>query len=153
MNRILLVEDDRDSRAVYRIILEHAGYEVLEALDGKEAIRLCRDHHPDLILMDLSIPLIDGWEATRILKADESTNAIPVVALTAHALSRDRAHAEEVGFDGYLAKPVEPTPTDRTTCGAHCRAIMADSTTVPATGAGNSGPACIAATPLLLSSC
>lgn len=109
MRRILLVDDDRDSRAVYRIILKHGGYEVLEARDGAEAIRLARDQHPDLILMDISIPVVDGWEATRILKADGSTDGIPVIALTAHALAQDRAHAEGIGFDAYLAKPVEPS--------------------------------------------
>lgn len=108
MRRILLVDDDRDSREVYRIILEHGGYEVLEACDGAEAIRLARDHDPDLILMDISIPGVDGWEATRILKADSSTDRILVIALTAHALAQDRTHAEEIGFDAYLSKPVEP---------------------------------------------
>ena len=109
MKRILLVDDDSDTRAVYRIILEHGGYEVLEARDGAEAIRLSRDRHPDLILMDISIPVIDGWEATRILKADGNTDRIPVIALTAHALPQDRVQAEAIGFDAYLAKPVEPS--------------------------------------------
>ena len=108
MKRVLLVEDNGDSRAVYRIILEHGGYDVLEAHDGAEAILLCRDHHPDLILMDISIPVVDGWEATRILKADGSTEHVPAIALTAHALAQDYARAEEIGFDAYLAKPVEP---------------------------------------------
>ena len=108
MKRILLVEDNKDNRAVYQIILEHGGYEVFEARDGAEALRIARDHHPDLILMDISIPVVDGWEATKILKADENTRSIPVVALTAHALAQDRARAQEIGFDAYLAKPVEP---------------------------------------------
>ena len=108
MKRILLVDDDKDSIAIYRTVLTHGGFEVLEARNGAEAIRLARDHHPDLILMDISIPVLDGWEATRILKADGSTERIPVVALTAHALAQDRALAEEIGFDAYLAKPVEP---------------------------------------------
>jgi signal transduction histidine kinase/ActR/RegA family two-component response regulator len=105
---ILLVEDNTDNRTIYRTILEHFGYRVLEARDGETAIRLARERHPDLVLMDISIPVIDGWEATKILKADESTAAIPVVALTAHALAADRDTAERVGCDGYLAKPVEP---------------------------------------------
>lgn len=105
---ILLVEDHEDTRIVYRTVLEHFGYRVLEALDGGGGIRHARDSRPDLILMDISIPEIDGWEATRILKADPSTASIPIIALTAHALASDRARAEEVGCDAYLAKPVEP---------------------------------------------
>jgi CheY-like chemotaxis protein len=108
MPTVLLVEDNEDNRNIYRIILEHAGYRVVEAEDGEEGIRLARELGPDLILMDISIPKIDGWEATRILKADERTRSIPVIALTAHAMVSDRARAQEVGCDGYLAKPVEP---------------------------------------------
>lgn len=105
---ILLVEDNEDNRTIYRTLLEHHGYRVLEAADGEEGLRRAREDHPDLILMDISIPRIDGWEATRILKADEATRAIPVIALTAHALDADRERAREAGCDGYLAKPVEP---------------------------------------------
>lgn len=108
MPTILLVEDNPDNRAIYLVALEHYGYSVLEAQDGEEAIRLAREEHPDLILMDVSIPKIDGWEATRILKADPATRAIPILALTAHALAADRAKAVEVGCDAYLAKPIEP---------------------------------------------
>lgn len=102
------MEDNHDNRAIYRLILEHYGYRVLEATDGEEGVRLAREEHPGVILMDISIPKIDGWEATRILKADERTRNIPIVALTAHARATDRAKATEVGCDGYLAKPVEP---------------------------------------------
>lgn len=105
---ILLVEDNEDNQTVYRTILEHFGYQVIEAMDGETGVRLARERRPDLILMDVSIPLIDGWEATRILKGDEETRQIPIIALTAHALASDRARAQEVGCDGYLAKPVEP---------------------------------------------
>ena len=105
---ILLVEDNADNREVYRMILEHYHYRVIEAADGEAALELARGERPDLILMDVSIPLIDGWEVTRRLKADEATKAIPIVALTAHALASDRAKAEEAGCDGYLAKPAEP---------------------------------------------
>lgn len=105
---VLLVEDNEDNRTVYRTILEHFGYEVIEARNGEDGIRMARDDHPDLILMDISIPLIDGWEATKILKADTATSGIPIIALTAHALATDRAKAIEVGCDGYLAKPCEP---------------------------------------------
>ena len=105
---ILLVEDNEDNVTVYRTILEHSGYRVVEARDGAAAIRLTRGERPDLVLMDISIPEIDGWEATRILKADPDTAGIPVIALTAHALESDRARAGEVGCDGYLVKPIEP---------------------------------------------
>ncbi|HEV2150412.1 MAG TPA: response regulator [Longimicrobiaceae bacterium] len=105
---VLLVEDNEDNRTVYRTILEHFGYEVIEARNGEDGIRMAREDDPDLILMDISIPLIDGWEATKILKGDAATAAIPIIALTAHALATDRAKAQEVGCDGYLAKPCEP---------------------------------------------
>ena len=106
--KILLVEDNEDNRIVYRLTLVHFGYEVIEAEDGETGIRLATEILPDLILMDVSIPGIDGWDATRILKADSRTAHLPIVALTAHALTRDRDRAQEVGCDGYLAKPIEP---------------------------------------------
>ena len=105
---VLLVEDNEDNRTVYRTILEHFGYGVIEARNGEDGVRMAREEHPDLILMDISIPVIDGWEATRMLKGDEETSGIPIIALTAHALATDRAKASEVGCDGYLAKPCEP---------------------------------------------
>jgi CheY-like chemotaxis protein len=105
---ILLVEDNEDNRIVYSTILRYAGHRVLEATDGEAGVALARSERPDLILMDVSIPLLDGWEATRILKADPETRHIPIVALTAHALEEDRAKAREVGCDGYIAKPAEP---------------------------------------------
>jgi CheY-like chemotaxis protein len=108
LKRVLLVEDNEDNRTVYRTILEHFGYEVIEARNGQDGIQMAREDSPDLILMDISIPVIDGWEATKMLKADEATSHIPIIALTAHALATDRAKAEEVGCDGYLAKPCEP---------------------------------------------
>lgn len=105
---ILIVEDNEDNLMVYRTILEHVGYAVIEARDGEEGIARAREKHPDLILMDISIPRIDGWEATRRLKENEETRDIPIIALTAHALEEDREKALRVGCDGYLAKPVEP---------------------------------------------
>jgi CheY-like chemotaxis protein len=105
---VLLVEDNEDNRTVYRTILEHFGYQVIEAKNGEDGIRMAREEKPDLILMDISIPVVDGWEATRILKSEEPTASIPIIALTAHALATDRAKAVEVGCDGYLAKPCEP---------------------------------------------
>lgn len=105
---VLIVEDNEDNRIVYTTILEHRGYEVLEARNGEEGIRIARERHPDLILMDISVPVIDGWKATEILKEGADTAEIPVIALTAHALAEDRETAKNVGCDGYLAKPCEP---------------------------------------------
>jgi len=105
---VLLVEDNEDNRIVYSTILEHFGYRVMEALNGEEGIAKARAERPDLILMDISIPIIDGWEATQVLKHDPRTRLIPIIALTAHALASDRERAMEVGCDGYLAKPCEP---------------------------------------------
>ena len=105
---ILLVEDNTDNQIIYRRALEHFGYTVLEAWDGEEAIRVARDQLPDMILMDISIPRIDGWEVTKMLLADDRTKHIPVVALTAHALPADRARGSEIGFASYLTKPIEP---------------------------------------------
>ena len=105
---LLLVEDNEDNRTIYCTVLRHHGYEVIEAQDGVRAVELARSEHPDLILMDISIPKLDGWEATTRLKADETTRNIPIIALTAHALEEDRQKATQVGCDGYLAKPVEP---------------------------------------------
>ena len=106
--RLLLVEDNEDNRTIYSTVLRYLGYEVIEAEDGLRAVALARSEHPDLILMDISIPGMDGWEATRVLRADPATRAIPIVALTAHALADDRKRAAEVGFSSYLAKPIEP---------------------------------------------
>ena len=105
---VLIVEDNEDNLVVYRTILEHVGYHVIEARDGEEGVRRATDEHPDLILMDISIPKIDGWEATRRLKGEDTTRDIPIIALTAHALEEDREKARRAGCDGYLAKPVEP---------------------------------------------
>jgi two-component system cell cycle response regulator DivK len=105
---VLLVEDNEDNRIVYSTILQHFGYVVMEALNGEEGIAKARADHPDLILMDISIPVIDGWEATQVLKRDPETRGIPIIALTAHALASDREKAMEVGCDSYLAKPCEP---------------------------------------------
>lgn len=105
---ILLVEDIDENREIYRIILEHHGHRVVEATDGEAALKAAREHLPDLILMDISIPGIDGLEVTRRLKENGSTKDIPIVALTAHAYPQDRARAESVGCNGYLSKPLGP---------------------------------------------
>jgi CheY-like chemotaxis protein len=105
---LLLVEDNEDNRIIYSTVLRHIGYQVVEALDGVQAVALARSVRPDLILMDISIPEMDGWEATRILRQDPITRDIPIIALTAHALADDRERASLIGFTSYLAKPIEP---------------------------------------------
>ena len=105
---VLLVEDNEDNLIVYRTILDHVGYRVIEARDGEEGVARAKADKPDLILMDVSLPKMDGWEATRRIKADQDTRQIPIIAVTAHALDDDREKATQVGCDGYLAKPVAP---------------------------------------------
>jgi len=104
--RVLLVEDNADNFELVRYLLERAGYEVIAAFDGQQGLELARKELPDLILMDLSIPKIDGWTAGRELKADPRTARIPLLALTAHTLPGDRKRAMESGFDGYISKPL-----------------------------------------------
>lgn len=105
---VLIVEDNEDNRIIYRAFLEHHGYAVLEAPDGEAGVRSARENRPDIVLMDISMPVLDGHEATKMLKADPVTASIPVVALTAYAMAEDRRLAEEAGCDSYLAKPAEP---------------------------------------------
>jgi CheY-like chemotaxis protein len=105
---ILVVEDNEDNRTIYRTLLEHFGYTVLEAVDGEEGARLAEAHQPALVLMDLSMPRLDGYGALERIRASTLTAAVPVLALTAHAMEADRERATAAGFDGYLAKPIEP---------------------------------------------
>ena len=105
---VLIVEDNTDNRTIYRTILEHHGYEVLEAADGETGVRLTRECLPDVVLMDITIPIFDGYQATRLLKADPATAWIPVMALTAHAMPEHRELALRAGCDAYLSKPAEP---------------------------------------------
>ena len=107
MPRILIVEDQEMNRDMLSRRLKKRGYEVSIAVDGAEGVDKARSESPDLILMDMSLPVMDGWEATRTLKADEATRSIPVVALTAHAMSTDREKALAAGCDAYETKPVE----------------------------------------------
>ncbi len=106
--RVLIVEDDPDSQYVYGLFLEHRGFEVISAGTGEEGIRLAREENPDVVLMDISIPTMDGWTATRILKGDPATRSIPIIAITAHAFPEDREKAQEVECDGFLTKPCDP---------------------------------------------
>ena len=107
MPKILLVEDQEMNRDMLSRRLTKRGYEVAIAVDGAEGLEKARTEAPELILMDMSLPVMDGWEATRHLKADEATRSIPVVALTAHAMSTDREKALAAGCDAYETKPVE----------------------------------------------
>ena len=107
MARILLVEDNEMNRDMLSRRLTRRGFQVLLAADGEEAVALARGERPDLVLMDLSLPVLDGWEATRRLKAAPETGGIPVLALTAHAMSTDRDKALEAGCDDYDTKPID----------------------------------------------
>lgn len=106
--RVLLVDDYPDARDMYRVYLTFAGFEVLEAANGVEAIQIASDNPPDIILMDLSLPVMDGWEATRRLKSDPRTADIPVVALTGHALAGISEGARAAGCDAFVTKPCLP---------------------------------------------
>lgn len=107
MPRILLVEDNEMNRDMLSRRLQRRGYEVLIAVDGQLGLAMAQAESPDLILMDMSLPVMDGWEATRTLKAAAETKDIPVIALTAHAMSTDRDKALEAGCDDYDTKPIE----------------------------------------------
>jgi CheY-like chemotaxis protein len=107
MARILLVEDNEMNRDMLSRRLERRGYEVIVAVDGEEGVARAKADAPDIVIMDMSLPGIDGWEATRQLKAAEVTRTIPVLALTAHAMAGDREKALEVGCDDFDTKPVE----------------------------------------------
>jgi two-component system cell cycle response regulator DivK len=106
---ILLVDDNHDNREIYRMFLQHSGFAVLETVHGEEGVRLAREHVPTLILRDIGMPVMNGWEALRLLRADVGTASIPVVALTAHAFPEDKHRAAEAGFDAYVTKPAMPS--------------------------------------------
>ncbi len=107
MTKILLVEDNEMNRDMLSRRLMRKGYEVLIAVDGQEGVAMAQSEAPDLILMDMSLPVLDGWEATRRLKAAPETQSIPIIALTAHAMAGDREQALAAGCDDYDAKPIE----------------------------------------------
>lgn len=106
MSKILYVEDNPQNMRLVRKILKHAGYEVLEAETGHEGVEVATSHNPDLILMDVNLPDIDGLEVTRILKTEHNMVDTPIIALTANAMVGDREKALEAGCDGYLPKPI-----------------------------------------------
>jgi two-component system, cell cycle response regulator DivK len=105
--KILLVEDNELNRDMLTRRLSRRGYEVVVATDGEAGVAMAAEHTPDVILMDMSLPVLDGWEATRRLKAENGTAAIPVIALTAHAMAGDEARAREAGCDDFDTKPVD----------------------------------------------
>jgi len=107
MAKILLVEDNEVNRDMLSRRLQRKGFEVVLAVDGQSGVEMAQTEAPDLVLMDMSLPVLDGWEATRRLKADAATKRIPVIALTAHAMSGDRDKALEAGCEDYDTKPVE----------------------------------------------
>jgi two-component system cell cycle response regulator DivK len=106
---ILIVEDNEMNRDMLSRRLQRRGYEVLIATDGAEGLAAARERNPDLVLMDMSLPVIDGWEATRQLKSEEATRDMPIIALTAHAMSGDRQRAVDAGCDDFDTKPIELT--------------------------------------------
>ncbi len=105
--KILLVEDNEMNRDMLSRRLIRKGHEVVMAFDGEQGVTMARDEAPDIILMDMSLPTIDGWEATRRIKADAATRHVPVIALTAHAMAGDRDRALQAGCDDYDTKPVD----------------------------------------------
>ena len=107
MSRILLVEDNEMNRDMLTQRLERKGYEIMIAVDGVEGVNKAKEDNPDLILMDMSLPNVDGWEATRLIKGSEDTKHIPVIALTSHAMAGDRERSLEAGCDEYDTKPID----------------------------------------------
>jgi len=108
MKRILIIEDQEDNRAIMRDVLSTAGYALIEAVDGEEGVKLARSERPDLILMDIQLPLLDGYEATRQIRATEDLKSVPIIAVTSYALSGEEAKTREAGCDSYVAKPFSP---------------------------------------------
>ena len=106
--RILVVEDQEDNRQIMRDLLASAGYELIEAHDGAQGVALAAQHKPDLILMDIQLPVLDGYEATRRIKAQPDLKAIPIIAVTSYALSGDDQKAFAAGCNGYVTKPFSP---------------------------------------------
>jgi len=109
MPKVLLIEDNEMNRDMLSRRLTRRGFQVSIAFDGAEGVRLAKSEMPDLILMDMSLPVLDGWGATRQIKADPSTQSIPLIALTAHAMAGDRDQALQAGCDDYDTKPIELT--------------------------------------------
>ena len=107
MSKLLIIEDNEMNRDLLSRRLQRRGYEVILAVDGKQGVEIARSETPDLILMDMALPVVDGWEATRLLKSFPQTRSIPIIALSAHAMTGDREKALESGCDDYDTKPIE----------------------------------------------
>jgi two-component system, cell cycle response regulator DivK len=112
--RVLVVEDQEDNRKILRDLLTHGGYQVLEVNDGEQALPAVAKHRPDVIVMDIQLPRVDGYEATRRIKADPALRMIPIIVVTSFALSGDEAKARAAGCDAYVAKPFSPRALLRT---------------------------------------
>lgn len=110
MSTLLLVEDNALNRNMLSRRLEKMGYTVLLAVDGEDGVAQTRAHNPDLVLMDINMPVMDGWQALTILKEDPKTKNIPIIALTAHTATSDRDKADEIGFNAFAAKPIDFKP-------------------------------------------
>ena len=106
--RILIVEDQEDNRMIMSDVLSAAGYELIEAVNGKDGVSRAQSDRPDLILMDIQMPVLDRYEATRQIKADSNLKSTPIIAVTSYALSGDEAKARSAGCDGYVSKPFSP---------------------------------------------
>jgi len=106
---VLIAEDEADHMTIVRTVLAHEGYEVIEAVDGEEAVRTARQRRPDLVLMDGALPLLDGWDATAQIKGSPETAGIPVVLVTVHTQEVDLLRCETSGCDGYITKPTDPS--------------------------------------------
>ncbi len=105
--KILIVEDNHVNQKLLLTVLRPHGYQLITAVDGEEAVAMASQHLPDIILMDLQIPKLNGYDATVLLKEQPATAAIPIIALTAHAMPEERIHAQYIGFDGYITKPID----------------------------------------------
>jgi two-component system, cell cycle response regulator DivK len=106
--RILVIEDTEDNRRILRDLLTRAGFELIEAADGETGVSMATTHRPDLILMDIQLPVFDGYEATRRIRANPDTSSIPIIAVTSYALSGDESKALAAGCNSYVAKPFSP---------------------------------------------
>ncbi|CAN5758992.1 response regulator [soil metagenome] len=107
--RVLIVDDIPEQRDIHATLLRFSGYEVIEAENGQEALRMVREHTPDVVIMDVMLPVLDGWAATERIKADPATARLPVLILTARALKHEQARSQSAGADAYLSKPCNPT--------------------------------------------
>lgn len=106
--RVLVVEDTEDNRQIVRDLLEAAGFELIEAVDGAAGVEAAKRERPDIILMDMQLPIMDGYTATRVIKADPVLKHIPIIAVTSYALAGDEEKTKAAGCDGYIAKPFSP---------------------------------------------